>query len=69
MEEYLKIRDFLFNFKSDSYDQVDSIGELFEILEAQQQLSTIINCYGDEFSVSCSPEFAVFREKYTGICC
>lgn len=65
MEEFVKIRDYLFNINFTSVEGIDS---LFEILEDRQTLSNIIYSYGDELSVSSSPEFAMIKEKYSHVC-
>lgn len=65
IEEYFKIKEFLFNFDC---CEVVSIDRLFEIMEDKRQLTWLIDSYGDDVSVSASPEFAVFREKYLNYC-
>lgn len=64
MEEFLKIKDYLFNM---NFTSVDGLDNLFEILEDRQTLSEIICSYGDEVSVSSSPEFAMIKEKYSHV--
>ena len=65
MEEFIKIRDYLFNI---NFSSVNGINNLFDLLEDRQTLTNIICSYGDEVSVSNSPEFEVFREKYSFVC-
>lgn len=66
MEDFIKIRDYLFNI---NFSSVEGIGNVFTILEDRQSLLNIMHSYGDDLSVSSSPEFAVFREKYSFVCC
>lgn len=65
MDEYLKIKDFLFNL---DFSSIVGVTNLFDILEDRRILENLIKSYGDDLSVSSSPEFALIREKYVDIC-
>lgn len=66
MEEYKKIKEFLLDL---DFSLVGGVSNLFDILEDKRILENLIISYGDDLSVSSSPEFALFREKYVRICC
>lgn len=66
MEEYLKIKNYLFNIDFSSINGVDN---LLDILQDKRVLEDLKKSYGDELSVICSPEFIHLKEKYVDICC
>ena len=66
MDEYLKIKEYLLNF---DFSTVGGVGNLLDILEDRKKLVDLSFLYGDDLSVSSSPEFVILKEKYLSVCC
>lgn len=66
MEEYLKIKAYLASL---DFSSIGSVENLLDIIEDRKMLETLSESYGDDLSISSSPEFEILKEKYVGICC
>lgn len=66
MEDLVKIKSYLANL---DFASIGSVENLLDIIEDRRVLEELHESYGDELSISSSPEFEMLKEKYVGICC
>lgn len=66
MEDLLKIKSYLSNL---DFTKIGSVENLLDVIEDRRVLEELHQSYGDDLSISSSPEFELLKEKYVGICC
>lgn len=65
MCDYLKIKSYL---ETLDFSAIGSMDRFLDLIEDKRILEDLEKSYGDDLSISTSPEFMALKEKYPGVC-